>query len=202
MMLSVGASPANTVTVDLDVHAWVWDREAGRQVDVFWNGQRARVLNFAASDQRTTLSVGPDSANDDGLITIEFRPRRVAVRRDFPPASRDPRSLGVALRRIRIRPASEVAAQLVPLSNAAGAAVELKRHTTIGRAEDNDVRLTDRAISRYHAVIWVGAEGAFIDDLNSVNGVFVNGQRSRHARLSDGDRIELGPDCFLYRSAH
>jgi pSer/pThr/pTyr-binding forkhead associated (FHA) protein len=43
--------------------------------------------------------------------------------------------------------------------------------------------------------------GAFIEDLRSVNGVTVNGQRIRHARVTDGDVIELGVKRFRFTSS-
>ena len=82
--------------------------------------------------------------------------------------------------------APEVAADnatLVPLddSDAPPLPLPLGRHTTIGRAPESDLRLTDSSVSRRHAVLTVGPKGAFIEDVRSVNGVSVNRQRIRHA---------------------
>lgn len=65
----------------------------------------------------------------------------------------------------------------------------------IGRNEENDIRLADRSVHRYHAVIERTAEEAFvITDVSGKNGngVRVNGERTRQAKLADGDLIELG----------
>jgi len=40
--------------------------------------------------------------------------------------------------------------------------------------------------------VTIEPNGAFIEDLRGVNGVPVNGQRIRHARVTGGDVIELG----------
>ena len=91
-------------------------------------------------------------------------------------------------------------ATLVSLDDSDAPAVPLGRHTTIGRAPESDLRLKDSSVSRRHAVVTIGPKGAFIEDLRSVNGVTVNGQRIRHARLSDSDVIELGVKRFRFTS--
>ena len=74
----------------------------------------------------------------------------------------------------------------------------------IGRHEDNDIRLTDSSVHRYHAVIERTPEEAFvITDLSGKdgNGVRVNGARTAQARLADGDVIELGRMKLKFESA-
>jgi pSer/pThr/pTyr-binding forkhead associated (FHA) protein len=66
---------------------------------------------------------------------------------------------------------------------------------TIGRAEDNDIRLTERNISRRHCVVRETSEGAWeIVDHGSYNGTFVNGQRVTNEGnpLGSGDIINIG----------
>jgi len=64
---------------------------------------------------------------------------------------------------------------------------------TIGRAQENTVRLTERNISRRHAVLRRNGAGWNVEDQSSYNGCFVNGARvcERHA-LSHGDLIQVG----------
>lgn len=64
--------------------------------------------------------------------------------------------------------------------------------TTIGREPDNDVVLSDPAVSRYHARISSTETGVFIQDLGSSLGTHVNGERVERQRLRLGDRIVLG----------
>lgn len=74
----------------------------------------------------------------------------------------------------------------------------------IGRHQDNDIRLADTSVHRYHAVIQRTPEEAFvITDVSGKagNGVRVNGQRLEHAMLSDGDVIELGRARLKFESA-
>jgi len=63
----------------------------------------------------------------------------------------------------------------------------------IGRTSDCQLSLDDPLVSRRHAVLTVEADGVFLDDLGSRNGVFVNGHRiERRARILDGDAIRIG----------
>lgn len=52
------------------------------------------------------------------------------------------------------------------------------RIITIGRAEDNDYKLSHNSVSRYHLKIFVDEEkNVFVTDLDSTNGTYVNGNR-------------------------
>jgi chromosome segregation ATPase len=90
------------------------------------------------------------------------------------------------------------AATFIPLDNSDAPALTLGLHTTIGRAPESDLCLKDSSISRRHAVLTIGPNGAFIEDLHSVNGITVNRQRVRQARLTDGDVVELGLRRFRF----
>lgn len=74
----------------------------------------------------------------------------------------------------------------------------------IGRHADNDIRLADSSVHRYHAMILRTPEEDFvITDLSGTrgNGVRVNGARLERARLADGDVIELGRAKLKFESA-
>ncbi len=92
-------------------------------------------------------------------------------------------------------------ATLIPLDDSDAPALPLARRTTIGRAPESDLCLTDSSISRRHAVVTIGPKGAFIEDAHSVNGVTVNRRRIRQARLADGDVIELGLRRFRFTTS-
>jgi pSer/pThr/pTyr-binding forkhead associated (FHA) protein len=64
---------------------------------------------------------------------------------------------------------------------------------SIGRAEDNTVRLTERNISRRHARLRRDSSSWLLEDTRSYNGSFVNGARvnSSH-RLQHADLLQLG----------
>ena len=63
----------------------------------------------------------------------------------------------------------------------------------IGRGRHNDLVFRNDSVSGNHAVLEYGRDGAWsITDLNSGNGVIVNGQQETQVTLSEGDVIELG----------
>ena len=66
--------------------------------------------------------------------------------------------------------------------------------TFLGRTGDNDVKVGARFVSRRHARIVGGNGGFVIEDLDSRNGVFVNGRQVAKMQLTDGDLIDIG-DC-------
>src|SRR5215813_10419195 len=72
---------------------------------------------------------------------------------------------------------------------------------TIGRQEGNTIRLTERNVSRQHGRVrrtrgnGVGPQRDIfvLEDLQSYNGVFINGLRVAHAQdLEHGDLIQIG----------
>ncbi len=62
----------------------------------------------------------------------------------------------------------------------------------IGRELDNTLRLADPSISRHHCVIRLTGNGYEVQDLQSSNGVLLNGSRVQTSPLRDGDRVTLG----------
>jgi len=68
----------------------------------------------------------------------------------------------------------------------------------IGRSGYNDLILPDGKVSRNHAEIRFENGRYFIIDLNSTNGVFVNGQLVQNLPLKSGDRITIGDSELLF----
>jgi pSer/pThr/pTyr-binding forkhead associated (FHA) protein len=67
----------------------------------------------------------------------------------------------------------------------------------IGRALDNDLVLADLGVSRYHAELRNPGGGMHeITDLQSHNGIFVNGQRVSSATVTERDIIGIGRAKF------
>ncbi|MFO1353040.1 MAG: sigma 54-dependent Fis family transcriptional regulator [Gammaproteobacteria bacterium] len=62
----------------------------------------------------------------------------------------------------------------------------------IGTAPDNDIVLTDRAVSRHHAEIRLSSEGMLLKDLGSTNGTFVGQLRVTEAYLAPDTECVLG----------
>jgi two-component system, cell cycle response regulator len=71
------------------------------------------------------------------------------------------------------------------------------RELVIGRHADCDVQIRDDGVSRRHATLEVRGEGAVLRDLDSANGTYVGGRRTREAKLSDGARVHVGAHTLL-----
>ncbi|MCK5231002.1 MAG: FHA domain-containing protein, partial [Desulfobulbaceae bacterium] len=68
----------------------------------------------------------------------------------------------------------------------------------IGRGEEADLVLADHTVSHRHALIDSSDDRLWIKDLDSVNGVWLNGERiSGKTFLHPGDFIQLGQSKFL-----
>ena len=63
---------------------------------------------------------------------------------------------------------------------------------TVGRALDNDVRMTSTKVSRHHSRIEAQNGQAWVIDLGSANGTAVNGEKVDRRLLVPGDAIEFG----------
>ena len=74
----------------------------------------------------------------------------------------------------------------------------LGRKTSVGRTPDNDLQIDTKYISRHHAVILAGPAHTIIEDLNSTNGVLVNGRRITRQTLKDGDAVVIGKTVFRF----
>ena len=63
---------------------------------------------------------------------------------------------------------------------------------TLGRSDDNAVKLRDARASRQHARIIADGSGWTVEDLNSSNGTFVDGAQVRRSRLDRGQTLTIG----------
>jgi hypothetical protein len=70
----------------------------------------------------------------------------------------------------------------------------------VGRSSEADVHLSQDDVSRQHALLWREAGSAWIVDLESSNGTFINGERcSDVVDLIDGDRISFADTETIFR---
>jgi hypothetical protein len=72
----------------------------------------------------------------------------------------------------------------------------------VGRSSSCHIVLDDGLVSRRHAQFVVNGKTALVEDFGSVNGVYLNGERvAGQQALRDGDRVQIGKQDFLLRSA-
>lgn len=79
-----------------------------------------------------------------------------------------------------------------------GHVVEVERaETVVGRHRDCDLRIPSADVSRRHCILRVVEEILSIEDLGSMNGSYLNGERVIGLKnVQDGDRLEIGPVTF------
>ena len=78
--------------------------------------------------------------------------------------------------------------------------VELVTRIDVGRGRDNNLQLAhDGQLSRHHATLERREAGVYILDRESLNGVWVNGERVAERRLFGGEAIVLGETAFRWR---
>ena len=84
----------------------------------------------------------------------------------------------------------------------AGSVYRLGPNTVVGRSLDCQIKIHEAGVSRRHALITQSGETEYyVQDLGSRNGTTVRGRPVTRARLTDGDRIGIGPVFFRFALA-
>jgi hypothetical protein len=76
---------------------------------------------------------------------------------------------------------------------------------TVGRDRENDLVVTQdfsrwETVSNYHARIYQLAGRWIVEDINSMNGVYVNSKRTGRNLLQDGWQLDVGGVGFIFRA--
>ena len=72
---------------------------------------------------------------------------------------------------------------------------------TIGRAPSADFIVDATLVSRLHCRLSAGAAELHVEDLESTNGTYVNGERVQRAALKSGDKLGVGEVEFVISRA-
>ncbi|MDA8791616.1 FHA domain-containing protein [Bacteriovoracaceae bacterium] len=67
-----------------------------------------------------------------------------------------------------------------------------KEPLILGRSSDSSIIVHDDLISRFHIRIFRKSNEIFVEDLDSKNGMYVNGEKTGHCRVYIGDSIKIG----------
>ena len=70
----------------------------------------------------------------------------------------------------------------------------------IGRLDDKEIILDDFTVSRNHGYITVDEDNLTIEDEESTNGIFVNGELIKKSKLTSGTRIQIGKFFLIVSS--
>ena len=76
---------------------------------------------------------------------------------------------------------------------------------TIGRSPENDLVITQdfsdwETVSQRHAWVYQWAGHWIVEDINSMNGIQVNGKRTKRNLLRDGWQLDIGGVEFVFRA--
>jgi len=101
-------------------------------------------------------------------------------------------------RELRPEPAEDTFVLVLLRGRVMGRAWPCEDRLVIGRDPRADITITDDSVSRRHARIQLHDDGNWwVHDLDSRNGVFLNGHPIDKAALSPGDRIHVGEGCIF-----
>lgn len=161
------------------------------------------LLTAYAMDRAT---VGREAVQD---AIGELRWKEHAVRTPVPMAGQDDEAeVPPAVPPLRARPAQPTAPAAPGRITVRYKGTEVATRTlapgrcVIGRTPDNELQLESKYVSRHHAQLMTAADGATVlTDLNSTNGVYVNGRRVRRQRLAAGDFVRIGLHEITYERA-
>jgi hypothetical protein len=157
-------------------------------------GEHARREGYVLLS-KPEVSFETDEDLEVGLFGIANR----MIQRESPEQEPEPAPEQGETRIYRAAPQTEAAsAEELGLEPAASLTIDGRSHglekasVVIGRSKDCDIRISDPNVSRRHAEIRQEGSTYWIVDLGSTNGITVNGQALKRAKLDDGDRIKLG----------
>lgn len=68
---------------------------------------------------------------------------------------------------------------------------EGKKQYALGRAMDNDIVVNSPIVSSQHAIFKIKEDGCYVYDLNSTNGIHINGKKITSAKLENGYNLRI-----------
>ena len=71
------------------------------------------------------------------------------------------------------------------------------KEVSIGRSPENGLVIDNPAVSHYHARVFSEEGRLMLEDLGSMNGTFVNGQRVKMVTLKPGDSVGIGKHTIV-----
>jgi len=161
----------------------------------FVSGQQAEVLNTEAGFViRDLNSTNGTLLNNQLLQPDQFYPlgHEAIIR-----IGDD--EYGISVGFTFINPAAQAQGMDGFLQSAPSTQIGKIKHVLIGRLPTSDLLLDDPEVSRRHALIRQVDERYLIEDLDSSNGTFVNGQPVKQAELHEGDLIQISKFLLLFQ---
>jgi hypothetical protein len=142
------------------------------------------------------ISIAPPEPPTEPFLPLQDAvPRLTAPQQDGGAQATAPQPKVAAKRRTLV-------GSLTPDANPDTVYPLLEPEYTIGRAAANGIVIADGSVSSSHARISRTSDGFVLEDLQSRNGTFVNGEKVTAKRvLSDGDLIRVGKIILIFNVA-
>ena len=149
---------------------------------------------------RVLLEVDEDlEVGEFGIATRMVQPRQSAKRvAEEPEGQVEPGATMIykprapAAAEVEDAPAPEVDREVASLAWDGQTMRVEKRRVLLGRSRECDIQVEDPNVSRRHAELRQEGSSFWVVDLDSTNGIEVNGQRVKRAKLSSGDSFTVG----------
>jgi Protein of unknown function (DUF3662)/FHA domain len=169
-------------------------------------GEHARREQYSLlSSPKVLMETDEDlEVGEFGIATRMVRPEKGSPTGEEPPAQLEagatmiykpvasPETMPVTPEELGVEP------ELVTLKIGETTHEVRKRHTVLGRSRDSDIQVADPNVSRRHAELRQEGSSYWIIDLESTNGVEVDGRRVRRQKLEHGDTITLGSTDIVF----
>jgi hypothetical protein len=129
-----------------------------------------------------------------GIATRMVQPRGRRAAEDEPASQRQPAATMIYKQATEAVSAEDLGMERENVSlswNGRSHSVD-KPRLLLGRSRECEIQLADPNVSRRHAELRQEGATYWIVDLDSTNGIEVNGKRVKRAKLADGDTITLG----------
>jgi type II secretory pathway predicted ATPase ExeA len=156
------------------------------------------AMMAAFNEDRDVVTLKDISSAVEELQWIEFSSRTMAI------AAKVAQAASGSTSGSGDRPSKSLAKLVLSTEGNAVAELHLMPgRKVIGRTPDNDLQIDSKFISRHHCQLVTGSDGVtVIEDLNSTNGIVLDGKRLRRHTLRDGDVVSIGQHEILYVDQH
>ena len=184
------------LVTDVDYH----DDESGRSKPSKERSSRSGIQDVLESvfDEEETPSGVPDVLEivyDDEERLSEEQQQRLTP--EIPVSNQDDINFKETIQMKSVRPTQQpdvmVVIEFISGPNAQTNLTFKLETIILGRGTQADVTIEDEEVSRKHAAIEVtGSRTAYVKDLSSANGTYLNGDKISTSKLFDGDIIRIG----------
>ena len=146
----------------------------------FETDKRLRMGEFGIQTRLVKSSDGPEEAAQGDLgATMVYSAVRIQEQAD------------------RERPVEKPVSRALLVADGKSFVIDRPR-ATVGRSQRCDYVLADPNVSRRHFELQLRGPDWYLVDLDSTNGVTINGRRVKSGRLSPGDEIVAGTSSFRF----